>query len=126
MENYVIGLDYGTDSVRSVLIDTGNDAEIASSVYQYPRWKAGKFCDPVENRLRQHPLDHIGGLEHTIKMVVSQNEIPPEAVKGICIDTTGSSPMPVTADGTPLALTERFDEKPNAMMVLWKDHTSIQ
>ena len=126
MENYVIGLDYGTDSVRSVLIDTGNDAEIASSVYQYPRWKAGKFCDPVENRFRQHPLDHIEGLEHTIKMVVSQNEIPPEAVKGICIDTTGSSPMPVTADGTPLALTEGFDENPNAMMVLWKDHTSIQ
>lgn len=126
MRNCVIGLDYGTDSVRAVLIHTGNGAEMASEVYQYPRWKAGKFCDPAKNRFRQHPLDHIEGLEHTIKSVLSQSKVSPETVKGICIDTTGSSPVPVTVDGTPLAMTKGFEENPNAMMVLWKDHTSIQ
>ena len=63
MKKYVIGLDYGTDSVRAVLIDTENGAELATSVNYYNRWKEGKFCKPEENQFRQHPLDHIEGLE---------------------------------------------------------------
>jgi L-ribulokinase len=126
MKKYVIGLDYGTDSVRAVLIDTENGAELASEVHMYARWKKGMYCDPQANRFRQHPLDHIEGLENTIKSVVATSEVNPGSVVGICIDTTGSSPVPVAQDGTPLALVPGFEENPNAMMILWKDHTSIK
>ncbi|MCX2680471.1 ribulokinase [Galbibacter sp. EGI 63066] len=126
MKKYVIGLDYGSDSVRAVLIDVQNGGELASEVYWYPRWKEQKYCDAGKNQFRQHPLDHIEGLEHTIKSVISESEVKPETVVGICIDTTGSSPMPLTADGTPLALVDDFKENPNAMMVLWKDHTAVK
>lgn len=122
---FVIGLDYGTDSVRSVLVDVHNGKEIASSVFWYPRWRDQKFCEPAINQFRQHPLDHIEGLEATISSVIKESKVAPEAVLGICIDTTGSSPIPVLRDGTPLALSDEFSNNPNAMMVLWKDHTAI-
>src|SRR5690606_14904762 len=125
MGKYVIGVDFGSDSVRAVLIDTKNGAELASEVFWYPRWREQKYCDPGTNRFRQHPLDHIEGLEHTIATVVSQSGVEPREVLGICVDTTGSSPMPVTREGIPLALMPGFEENPNAMMVLWKDHTAV-
>ncbi len=123
--NYVIGLDYGSDSVRAVLIDSENGKEIASELHWYQRWKKGMYCDPSSNRFRQHPLDHIEGLERTISGVVTKGKIAPSAIKAICIDTTGSSPVPIAKDGTPLAMVNGFEENPNAMMVLWKDHTAI-
>lgn len=126
MKNYVIGLDYGSDSVRAVLIDADNGKELSSSVYWYPRWKAGKYCEPDRNQFRQHPLDHIEGLENTIREVVASSGVAAASVKGICVDTTGSSPVPVDKQGTPLALLPAFAENPNAMMVLWKDHTAIK
>lgn len=125
-KRYVIGLDYGSDSVRAVLIDADYGNELASHVYWYARWKEGKYCKPAQNQFRQHPLDHIEGLENTIREVLRISGVNPASVKGICVDTTGSSPVPVTADGTPLALVPGFEENPNAMMVLWKDHTAIQ
>jgi L-ribulokinase len=125
MDQYVIGLDYGTDSVRAVLIDAQTGKEMASHVHWYARWQAGKYCEPAINQFRQHPLDHIEGLENTIKTVVKDSGVEPEMVKGICVDTTGSSPVPVNEAGTPLALLPGFEENPNAMMVLWKDHTAI-
>lgn len=126
MENYVIGLDYGTDSVRAVLINAKSGAELASSVHWYARWKAGKYCNPAKNQFRQHPLDHIEGLENTIKAVVKESGVSPKSVKGICVDTTGSSPVPVDSEGTPLCMLPGFEENPNAMMVLWKDHTALE
>lgn len=126
MKTYVIGLDYGSDSVRAVLIDTQNGAELATEVFWYPRWKQQKYCDASRNQFRQHPLDHIEGLEHTISSVVSQSGVAHESILSIAIDTTGSSPLPLTKNGTPLALMEEFSENPNAMMVLWKDHTAVQ
>ncbi|MBC7846718.1 MAG: ribulokinase [Flavobacterium sp.] len=125
MKNYVIGLDYGSDSVRAVLIDTENGQELASDVCHYKRWANKEYCNASINQFRQHPLDHIEGLESTIKAVVAAGKVNPSQIKSICIDTTGSSPIPVTADGTPLALTKGFEHNPNAMMVLWKDHTAI-
>jgi len=126
MEQYVIGLDYGSDSVRAVLIETTTGREIASSSHWYKRWLNNEFCNPAINQFRQHPLDHIEGLEHTITSVVQEGGIDPSKVKGICIDTTGSSPIPLNNKGVPLALVEGFEHNPNAMMVLWKDHTAIQ
>ena len=126
MNSYVIGLDYGSDSVRAVLIDTSTGKELASNVHYYQRWKNKEYCNAVINQFRQHPLDHIEGLENTIKAVVKSGNVAPSKIKGICIDTTGSSPIPVTKTGTPLALTKGFEENPNAMMVLWKDHTAIK
>ncbi|WP_228850778.1 ribulokinase [Aegicerativicinus sediminis] len=126
MKSYVIGLDYGSDSVRAVLIDTQNGAELASSVHNYRRWQSQMYCDASKNQFRQHPLDHIEGLQNTVTAVLQTSGVDPKSVKGICIDTTGSSPMPVTEDGTALVFVEGFEENPNAMMVLWKDHTAIK
>lgn len=125
-EQYVVGLDYGTDSVRAVLVNAGDGKTLASNVYWYPRWKAGKYCNPVINQFRQHPLDHLEGLETTIKGVLSEAKIDSSLVKAICVDTTGSSPMPVNERAQSLALYPEFAENPNAMMVLWKDHTAIK
>ncbi|RXK86416.1 ribulokinase [Filimonas effusa] len=126
-ETFVIGVDYGTDSVRSILVNATNGQEIASSVFYYPRWKAGKYCDPSANQFRQHPLDYVEGLEHTIKHCLQQagSDIAAK-VKAISIDTTGSTPVAVDENGTPLALTPGFEENPHAMFVLWKDHTAVK
>jgi L-ribulokinase len=126
-DRYVIGVDYGTDSVRSIIVDTSNGEELASSVYQYPRWRDGLFCSPLENQFRQHPLDYIDGLEYTIKDCLTRcgTSVGPQ-VRAIAVDTTGSSPVAVNKAGTPLALLESFADNPNAMFVLWKDHTATR
>lgn len=126
-DQFVIGVDYGTDSVRSVIIDALNGQEIASSVYEYPRWKDGLYCDAPNNQFRQHPLDYIEGLEITIKDCLKKagGNIA-QHIKGLSVDTTGSTPVAVDKTGTPLALTPPFKENPNAMFVLWKDHTSVE
>jgi L-ribulokinase len=123
--NYVIGVDYGSDSVRSVLVDAANGKEISSAVFFYPRWQKGLYCNPSLNQFRQHPLDYIEGLTHTIKSCLEKAGDPAIAaqVKGIAIDTTGSTPVAVNAAGIPLALIPGYEENPNAMFVLWKDHT---
>ena len=124
MSKYTIGVDYGTDSVRTVLVDASNGKEISSSVYYYPRWKAGKYCDPANNRFRQHPLDYLEGIEITVKEVIAKAPKGTAAqVAAISVDTTGSTPVAVDKSGTPLALLPEFAENPNAMFVLWKDHT---
>ncbi|GAA4441033.1 ribulokinase [Pontibacter saemangeumensis] len=125
--SYVIGVDYGTDSVRSVLVNAQNGEEVASSVYFYPRWQQGQYCNAGINQFRQHPLDYMEGLEHTIKECVRKaGANVAAAVKGISVDTTGSTPVAVDKTGTPLALLPGFGENPNAMFVLWKDHTSVR
>jgi len=124
---YVIGVDYGTDSVRTIIVDTSNGSEIASSVFPYPRWRDGLFCDPAKNQFRQHPRDYVEGLEHTIKECLRQaGDAVRKSVKAISVDTTGSTPIAVDKTGTPLAYVAGFETNPNAMFVLWKDHTSTQ
>ncbi|HEV2831044.1 MAG TPA: ribulokinase [Hanamia sp.] len=124
---YVIGVDYGTDSVRSVILDTENGEEISSSSFYYPRWKEGLYCDPAQNQFRQHPLDYIEGLETTIKNCLQKAGTDVALkVKAISVDTTGSTPVAVDRSGTPLALLPGFENNPNAMFVLWKDHTSTK
>jgi L-ribulokinase len=126
-ENFVIGVDYGTDSVRSLIINARNGNEVASSVFEYPRWKDGIGCDPVHNQFRQHPLDYVEGLEATIKDCLAKaGEGVRKGCRAISIDTTGSSPVAVDEKGRPLALDPAFNSNPNAMFVLWKDHTSTR
>ncbi|MDX9948451.1 MAG: ribulokinase [Bacteroidales bacterium] len=124
---YVIGLDYGTDSVRAVVVDTASGAAVGSSVFEYPRWKQGLYCDPASNRFRQHPLDYIEGMEHSVKEAM--RGLPPEItenIAGITVDTTGSTPVAVDRDGIPLSLKPGFEDDPDAMFVLWKDHTAVK
>lgn len=122
---YVIGVDYGTDSVRTIIADAANGAEIASSVFNYPRWRDGLFCDPARNQFRQHPRDYVEGLEFTIKecLTIAGPSVR-KFIKAIAVDTTGSTPVAVDREGVPLAYKSGFEENPNAMFVLWKDHTS--
>ncbi|MDO7873306.1 ribulokinase [Hymenobacter sp. ASUV-10] len=120
---YVIGIDYGTDSVRALLVNAHTGAEVAQAVHYYPRWKTLQYCRPAKNQFRQHPLDYIEGLEATVRKVAQQ--VPAEQIKGLAIDTTGSTPGPVNADGVALGLLPEFQDNPNALFVLWKDHTAL-
>jgi L-ribulokinase len=125
-EAFVLGLDYGSDSCRAVLIDAADGSEAATSVMYYPRWAKGLYCNPAANQFRQHPQDYLDVLEGAVQETVSKagRDIAGR-VKGIAIDTTGSTPCAVDASGTPLALLKEFAENPAAMFVLWKDHTAI-
>ncbi|GGB15726.1 ribulokinase [Puia dinghuensis] len=126
-DQFVIGVDYGTDSVRSLIVNAANGNEIASSVFFYPRWKDGLYCNPAENVWRQHPLDYIEGLESTIKACLQQaGAAVAQNIRAISVDTTGSTPVAVDESGTPLGLLPGFEQNPNAQFVLWKDHSSIK
>lgn len=125
--SFVIGVDFGTDSVRSVIVDSSNGNEITSSVFYYLRWKDGLYCDPSANQFRQHPLDYIEGLETTIKDCLKHAGVTVASqVKAISVDTTGSTPVIVNRNGVPLSLLPEFENNPNAMFVLWKDHTATK
>lgn len=125
--SYVLGVDYGTDSVRTIIVDATNGNELAAAIYYYPRWKQQLFCNASENQFRQHPLDYVEGLEQTIKECIQKvGSTIAAQVKAISVDTTGSSPVAVDKTGTPLALLPGFENNPNAMFVLWKDHTGVK
>ncbi len=126
-QKYTIGLDYGSDSVRSLIVNVHTGEEIASEVFYYSRWMKGAYCDPPRNQFRQHPLDYLEGLEATIVNALKKapKEIA-ENVVAISVDTTGSTPVAVDNYGTPLSLLPDFEENPNAMFVLWKDHTAVK
>jgi len=128
MPKYTIGLDYGTSSVRGLLVDVQSGAEIASSVFPYPQGKSGIILDDRDPDLaRQHPQDYLDGAVSVITGVLSQAKsqpgFTPDQVIGLGVDTTGSTPIPVNAAGTPLALTPEFSGNSAAMAWLWKDHT---
>jgi L-ribulokinase len=125
---YTIGLDYGTNSVRALLVDTADGAEIATAIWSYEHGHAGVVLDRDPNLARQHPADYLKGAEVTIRDVLAAavKALPgfkADQVTGIGVDTTGSTPMPVDGAGQPLALQRKYSENPAAMAWLWKDHT---
>lgn len=125
--SYVIGVDYGTDSARSIIVCAHSGKEMTASVYSHPRWKAGLYCDASKNQFRQHPLDYIAGLEYTIGECLRQaGPAVRNSIVALSIDTTGSTPVAVDESGVPLALHSAYENNPNAMFVLWKDHTAVQ
>lgn len=127
MDNkYVIGIDFGTGSTRAIIVNAENGDEIASSVSEFKRWKEGLYCTPSQRQFRQHPLDYIEGLEAVINGCVAEvDDGVRQQIGSISVATTGSTPVAVNEQGIPLALLEGFQDNPNAMFILWKDHTAI-
>ena len=122
---FTIGVDYGTDSVRALVVNNQTGENIGTAVYYYERWKQGLFCNPSISQFRQHPLDYLEGLEGAIKGALEEvSEEIRQNIVGISIDTTGSTPVAVDENGTPLALLPEFSDNPNGMFILWKDHTA--
>ena len=127
---YVIGLDYGTNSVRALVVNVANGEEVGTAVWDYAHGKQGVILSRDPNLARQHPADYVTGAETTIKeaLAAAKNAVAdfdPGQVIGIGVDTTGSTPIPVDAQGKPLAFDERFADNPNALAWLWKDHTGV-
>jgi L-ribulokinase len=126
---YTLGLDYGTNSVRALIVNIADGSEIAAAVFNYPTGVAGVVLDATNPDLaRQHPRDYLLGAESAVREALgrasSVTGFDPSRIVGIGVDTTGSTPMPVDANGTALALTDVFKHDPNAMAWLWKDHTA--
>jgi L-ribulokinase len=126
-DSYLIGVDYGSDSVRALIVHAYTGKIVANHIEYYPRWSKGKYCDAHNNQFRQHPLDYIESLKKVINQCVkSAGSKVVSNIKGISFDTTGSTPCAIDRNGTPLALNKEFANNPNAMFVLWKDHTSVK
>lgn len=129
-KQYSLGIDYGTNSCRSLLVDLSDGTEVGSTVFPYPSGEMGILLDPRDPHVaRQNPQDYLDGLETVIQGALEQAKInvpgfDPAEVVGIGIDTTGSTPIPVNEDGTPLGLLPEFVDNLNAMVWLWKDHTA--
>jgi L-ribulokinase len=127
---YTLGLDYGTNSVRTVIVDAANGREVATALWNYANGTQGVILSRDPNLARQHPADYVQGAEVTIgKALAAARQavrgFKPDQVIGIGVDTTGSTPIPVDENGRPLALQKRFARNPAAMAWLWKDHTGV-
>ena len=132
MANFAIGLDFGTNSCRSVIINVDNGEELATSVYSYPSGELGIITDQNDpNVARQNPQDYISGLEFIIKESLkgAERDFPDfdsDNIIGIGVDTTGSTPIPVDDECRPLSLNDKFKDNINALVWLWKDHTAYE
>lgn len=124
--NYSIGLDFGSDSVRALVVNTTNGAELGSGIANYPRWEKGLYSNAAHSQFRHHPLDYIESMTAAIKQALNNSPSHcAQNIVGIGVDSTGSTPAPVDANGQILALNSKHQDNPNAMFVLWKDHTSV-
>ena len=126
--HYALGLDYGTNSVRALVVDTATGEEVGTGVFEYPSGQAGILLDPADaNLARQNPQDYLDGLEGAVRAALADaaraEGFDPARVVGIGVDTTGSTPIPVDAEGRPLAFDDRFADDLAAQVWLWKDHT---
>ncbi len=127
---YTVGLDYGTNSVRALVVDTADGREAGTAVWNYEHGDSGVILSRDPNLARQHPADYLKGAEVATKAALANAKkktrgFKPEQIVGIGVDTTGSTPLPVDGQGNALALDRRFSKNPAAMAWLWKDHTGV-
>ncbi len=121
----VIGVDFGSDSVRAVIVRAETGEVLSAGVSFYERWRLGKYQRPEQAVFRQHPQDYLDSFVECVgRALDGLTEQERVKISGIGIDTTGSTPAPVDEEGTPLALLEEFSENENAMFYLWKDHSA--
>jgi L-ribulokinase len=125
---FALGIDYGTNSVRTIVVDCSNGLEIGSCVVDYPSGEHGILLDPRDHNLaRQHPGDYLFGLENSVRSALERASVDPgfsaDKVIGIGVDTTGSSPLPVDEYNVPLGLQGKWKGNLAAQCWLWKDHT---
>jgi L-ribulokinase len=127
--SYTIGIDFGTNSVRAVVVDTDNGRFVGTRVFDYPSGDQGVLLDPKQPHLaRQNPADYIEGLRLSVRDALKAADAEPgfsrDRVIGIGVDTTGSTPLPVDTQARPLAMDPRWKDNLAAHAWLWKDHTS--
>ncbi len=125
---FAIGVDFGSNSARALIVDCADGREVASHVIPYPSGDAGILLDPTDpNLARQHPGDYVAGFEQSIRGALDAAKhdaaFDVSKVVGLGIDTTGSTPIPVDAQGTPLGMKPEFKDVIAAQAWLWKDHT---
>ncbi len=129
---YSLGLDFGTNSMRCLVVRVEDGAEVGSAVEAYERGEAGVLLDRRDPELaRQHPADYLTALRRAVPAAIeiarqTDRAFHPSAIVGIGVDTTGSTPIPIDETGSPLALKEAFADNLAAMAWLWKDHTAVE
>ncbi len=125
--NLVIGMDFGTDSARGILVNPHTGEILSKSVSYYKRWEQGLYCDPAKDQYRQHPLDYIEAIDEVFAALLANlTEDDRKHIVAIGTNTTGSTPVAVDKSGKPLSLLEEFQDNPHAMFILWKDHTAVR
>lgn len=125
--NLVIGVDFGTDSCRALAVNTNTGEELAVTTSYYKRWGKGLYCNSGQNRYRQHPLDYIESLQEVVQDLLTKLPLDSShKVAAIGCDATSSTVSLTDCEGTPLALSPQYKDNPDAMFVLWKDHTAIK
>ncbi len=125
---FTLGIDYGTNSVRALVVRCADGKELGTCVVHYPSGHQGVLLDARDHHLaRQHPGDYLFGLEKSVKGALAQAKktrgFDATKIVGIGVDTTGSSPIPVDANNVPLALAKKWKKNLHAQCWLWKDHT---
>jgi L-ribulokinase len=126
---YTLGIDYGTNSVRALVVRCADGAELGSSTVNYPSGSQGILLDARDHHLaRQHPADYLFGLEKSVRLALAAAKktrgFDTKKIVGLGVDTTGSSPIPVDAHNIPLASSKKWAKNLDAQCWLWKDHTS--
>lgn len=129
-EKFSIGLDFGTNSVRALIVDVNSGAEVATVTHDYCRGDHGVFSSPSDPHVaRQHPADYHEGAAGSVVAALEEARgvagFSADQVVGIGVDTTGSTPIPVDEDGLALGLHPSFHDDPDAYAWLWKDHSSV-
>lgn len=126
-DKWVIGIDFGTDSARAILVETATGEILTKAVSEFSRWKKGLYCDAELDQYRQHPLDYIEAIDDLLENLLKDIAVADRKnIVAIGSNTTGSTPVAVDENVLPLAMQEEFKDNPNAMFILWKDHTAIK
>src|SRR5512137_1794505 len=126
---YAIGVDFGTESGRALLVDVADGSEITSYVHQYANGVIDERLPGTDIRLEpdwalQDPNDYLEVFKVTIPAVLKESGVAPQDVVGLGIDFTACTMLPVKRDGTPLCFLPQWRSNPHAWIKLWKHHAA--